>query len=262
MNYSKDELVVLKAVEKGEIPRFLYKYRSLHTSHTKKIITDLSFWFAKPDSFNDPFDCNLSEVNSHRLKDITRFMRSRLPKSAFIKKKFKSFARKNPKKLVIEARKSIFGEKGILSLSKVHDNILMWSHYASSHTGIVIALDTKKDPSFFYKSIEVKYRESYKPINTFIDYESNPEDYIYKMYATKSKDWEYEKEVRIYKDQSGSNRIKPMAICKIYFGCKVDEKKKNEFIELCKEKKMNHLKFYKGEKLHGKFGLTFREIKT
>lgn len=262
MNYSKKE-VVLKAVEKGEIPRFLYKYRSLHTSHTKKIITDLSFWFAKPDSFNDPFDCNLSEVRSHRPKDIARFCWK--PESGYTKEVFKSLARDDPEfvnELAIRAREMIFGKQGILSLSKVYDDILMWSHYASDHTGIVIKLDLEKAPEFFYKPIEVKYKKSYKPINTFIDYENNPEDYIYKMYATKSKDWEYEKEVRIYKDQSGSYPINPMAICKIYFGCKVDEKKKNEFIELCKEKKMNHLKFYKGEKLYGKFGLTFREIKT
>ena len=31
---------------------------------------------------------------------------------------------------------------GIFSLSKVPDNILMWSHYADSHKGIVLEFDS------------------------------------------------------------------------------------------------------------------------
>ncbi len=254
---------VLKALEKGEIPRFLYKYRSLCDPHTTEIITDLSFWFAKPDSFNDPFDCRLSEVNSHKPKDIARFIWK--PELGLTKAEFKSLARKNPEftnKLAIKARNIIFGERGILSLSKVHDNILMWSHYASSHTGIVIALDIKKDPSFFNQPLKVKYQKSYSPINTFIDHENDERSYIYKMFATKSIEWKYEKEIRISKEKNALYSINPMAICGIYFGCNVSKKEKNNFIKLCKIKKMDHLKFYQGKTLYGQFGLIFQEIKT
>lgn len=261
MNPSGD--VVLKALEKGEIQRFLYKYRSLCDPYTTEIITNLSFWFAKPDSFNDPFDCKLSEVNSHKPKDIARFIWK--PELGITKAEFKSKARKNPEfvnNLATKARKSIFGERGILSLSKVYDNILMWSHYASNHTGIVIALDIMKDPDFFYLPIGVDYEKSYIPINTFIDYENNAKSYISKMFATKSIQWKYEEEIRIFKAKSGSYPINSKAICKIYFGCCTDEKKKNKFIELCKKKGLDHLKFYQGKTLYGQFGLVFKEIKT
>jgi len=260
-----DDHFVLKAIKAGEIPRFLYKYRSLDNKNTEKIITESSFWFAEPKSFNDPFDCNLSEVDNHKPKDLIQFLRLEGGLNGYDKTELKSIARDNPElvnSLAVDARKKIFGEKGLLSLSITHDDILMWSHYSSNHAGIVIALDLTKDPDFFVLPIKVKYENSYKPINSFIDHENDPESYIYKMFATKSKQWKYEKEVRIAKEKSGLYPINSNAITKVYFGCETKAKERDHFIELCKINNLNHVKFYQAITAYGSFSLIFNEIKT
>lgn len=260
-----DDHFVLKAIKERELPRVLYKYRSLGDENTEKIITESSFWFAEPKSFNDPFDCNLSEVKNHKPNDLIRFLKLKKGLNGYNKAGLKSIVRDNSElvnSLAVKARKKIFGEKGLLSLSMVHDDILMWSHYSLGHTGIVIALDLTKDPDFFVLPIKVKYEKSYIPINSFIDHEDDKKKFIYKMFATKSKQWDYEKEVRISKEKSGLYSIKSNAICKVYFGCEANEKEKNHFIELCKVNNMNHLKFYQATTAYGSFSLIFKEIKT
>jgi hypothetical protein len=34
----------------------------------------------------------------------------------------------------------------LVCLSEIHDSILMWSHYADNHTGLVLAFDTNEPP--------------------------------------------------------------------------------------------------------------------
>ena len=55
---SETELIVI-AVNKGRFPRRLFKYRAIDRN-TKKCLKEAKFWFAKPSTFNDPLDCNLS----------------------------------------------------------------------------------------------------------------------------------------------------------------------------------------------------------
>jgi len=259
-----DNHFILKAIKNGNLPPVLYKYRPLG-ERTEEIITKSSFWFAEPNSFNDPFDCNLSEVRNHKPKHLFRFLGSKYSLNGYNKAEIKSKLREEPEILdswAMQARKSIFGKKAILSLSKVHDDILMWSHYSSSHSGIVIALDLTKDPDFFVRPIQVVYNSSnsYKPINSFIDYLDDREKFIYNMYSTKSEKWRYEEEVRIYKEKSGLYPIKSKAISKIYFGCKTKKEKRDNFIELCKSNNLDHIKFYHAVTAYDNFSLNFYEI--
>jgi hypothetical protein len=78
---------------------------------------------------------------------------------------------------------------GFLCLSKVPDNILMWSHYADSHQGMVIEFDSTH-VYFNYGTEDVEYRAA-RPAMTLHD--KNPSSEIMK---TKSLDWGYEQEVR------------------------------------------------------------------
>ena len=64
--------IVRKAVDRGKIPRYLYKYRK--TEQTKKILESNQFWFANSLSFNDPFDSNLSVDPKFRMSDLRKYI--------------------------------------------------------------------------------------------------------------------------------------------------------------------------------------------
>ena len=95
-------------------------------------------------------------------------------------------------------------EIGILCLTEKMDNLLMWAHYASNHTGFVIEFDEKH--SFFYQGSEIghlkKVRYSItRPAVTLLDPTLSDMEHIYHwindIFCVKSEHWEYEQEWRM-----------------------------------------------------------------
>jgi hypothetical protein len=89
---------------------------------------------------------------------------------------------------------SLSKSMGVLSLSKNHDSLLMWSHYADEYSGAVIEFDSKHE--FFQGQIEVDYRKN-RPIKDISSYLNNNEPIPIAELCVKSEQWEYEAEVRV-----------------------------------------------------------------
>jgi len=252
--YVGNEAIVKKNINNGTIQKTLYKYRCIN-NFTLESIENLKFWFAKPSTFNDPFDSNLSETTNYNQYDLKKyFMDHKYPQ--ITQKKLMENNNKKARDLAIKARKSVLDNHGIFSLSKTKNNILMWSHYADNHKGIVIEFNLQEDPCFFQPPFEIKYEKSYEPINFY----ANRYENVIQNLTFKSSDWSYEKETRIIKDIPGLHTIKKEALKAVHFGCKTSKLKiqevKDAFI------KINHtkIKFYKSEMSHGEFRLNFHEI--
>jgi hypothetical protein len=132
-------------------------------------------------------------------------------------------------------RKNINENIGILSLSKINDNILMWSHYSDSHMGFVVGFDESHE--FFRKQLydrpdsgvlkDVIY--SNEPIVVQLENISLPEELLY----TKKTDWQYEREIRIVRELQFADKkdlpkniylfkIPENAIKEVIFGAKCE----------------------------------------
>lgn len=141
---------------------------------------------------------------------------------------------------------AIGSSTGVLCLSKCPDDILMWSHYANSHFGVVIEIDTSSE--FFTNLKEVTYdikRPSIDVNKEPVD-ESEKIKYANDIFFTKSVAWEYEKEYRDVKrlanaeitnqsDKRGFPIVLfeyPISIIKaIIFGSKMSEDEKVKYTE-------------------------------
>jgi len=132
----------------------------------------------------------------------------------------------------------------------------MWSHYSQYHTGIVLGLSMEADLDFFISPIKIEYQDTYEILN----YLDNPEKSTIDTLKIKSTQWEYEHEIRIYKDVSGLHQINQNAINEIYFGIKTNEKDIEDICNLCKEKGLSDIRFYKGQQSYGSFEVLFEEI--
>lgn len=116
----------------------------------------------------------------------------------------------------------------------------MWSHYANSHKGICLEFDTLVDPEFFVYPINVVYSEEY-PNLEFTD-----KKFATDVLRTKSKDWEYEQEVRICKPHFGYHCFNPESLRSIILGCNTEADKQSQIIEIVRRNKsLNHVRFYK-----------------
>ena len=87
--------------------------------------------------------------------------------------------------------------KGVLSLSKIPNNPLMWAHYAGKHTGYCFEYEIENDSDL----IEVSYSTKRPTKIPFFAKGTFDPDFGQRLmldqFSTKSSDWAYEKEVRI-----------------------------------------------------------------
>jgi hypothetical protein len=97
---------------------------------------------------------------------------------------------------------------GILSLSEDPHNLLMWSHYADSHRGVVLQFD--RGHPFFDQRLQdedpirhlrpVTYQADRPTIRYFdpnADFQTYFLDMCASVFLTKGRDWRYEREWRI-----------------------------------------------------------------
>ncbi|EJG1695046.1 DUF2971 domain-containing protein [Vibrio parahaemolyticus] len=253
MNIETKKKLLEQGLDKGSYPEVLYKYRTIE--QLEMILDNHSFWFASPNTFNDPFDCSLSEVDSYELGDARTHFLSIGIEERHVSKSIEMF-QKDPLKLqelVTTIKDKTINNKGILSLSACHDDILMWSHYADYHQGAVIGLEVRKDLEFFLMPIKIDYRDTYEVLN----YLKDPQKATIDTLKVKSSEWRYENEIRIYKDGSGLRAVNPKAIKEIRFGVKTSEESIEKIKEICAKKGFEHISFYRAKKAHGQFAVEF-----
>lgn len=262
--------LLLKALDDEVYPETLFKYRGV--KRATQILTDLSFRFSSPASFNDPFDCSLDEVPHYKSSEIKSWLKSVFSSATFskISSQFPGLnyrAALNPiqqdKRILTEwvrdAKENAINSRGVLALSKRFDEILLWSHYAESQAGVAIELELRKDPSFFLMPRNMDYEDVYTPTN----YIADDFETIDKVLRTKSSHWKYEDEVRIYKKDTANKDVKinPKAIKSVYFGIKANDAAMQNIMAICQNPNLKHVKFFKGEKVYGQFKINFVPVK-
>jgi len=223
------------------------------------ILKNLKVRFTPPVVFNDPFESRPHIVYDVPAKDIAKVMeiefeRNKIPEGD--REHFRGLHKSRQlKKTWPEALKLMVNIMASIplafTLSEKSDNLLMWSHYARNHEGFVIGFDA--DHSFFkgkgiYKPTKVLY--SAKRPNVGLSNLSLEDTYF-----TKSIDWEYEQEWRLFSDlndvsETIETKELPIylfdlpgdAIIEIIFGCRSSEKLKDRISsELSLNKKLQHV---------------------
>jgi len=119
---------------------------------------------------------------------------------------------------------------GIFSLTEDPAHPLMWSHYASQHTGVVVEFD-EKHPWFSQKIADA---DDFRHLEK-VSYVENPMPRTWKQLKaaevlyTKSSQWSYEREWRIIRPLKDGTEMSPGKVCfdvppeavrSITFGCR------------------------------------------
>jgi hypothetical protein len=154
---------------------------------------------------------------------------------------------------------SIINESlGALSLTERADHPLMWAHYASSHTGLVLEFDAEHP--FFHEGPEhcrlqkVAYSATKPTIEVLAEGESPWIPWFY----TKSKDWEYEQEWRVLRPLGSADKVIPFdtgnihlfafppeCVTGVIFGCRTSLAKHQEVAAFLEgEARYQHVRLY------------------
>lgn len=250
-----DKDIILDLIKDNYLMQYLYKYRPLNNENTMKIINDKELWFSDPSIFNDPFDCKMLSKSNKQDAELIESMFPNIPLKKGIISKTIQINNPHFNKLVNESIQKVLSIHGICCFSELNNNILMWSHYADSHKGVCLKFDLLSDPDLFTLPIKVKYLEEY-PEGDFL---KEQEEFIFNMLKSKSTDWEYEREVRIYKQKKGAIKFKKEALKEVIFGCKTEEKDIEEFKTLVIKNGFN-VDFYKAKASNTHYRLEFNRI--
>ena len=215
------------------LPATLCRYRSvgeLARSRTQRVVETSLHYFASPSSFNDPFDCRPNFTLDGDEEEVRNYLRGmwarqapHMPEAdrqaevdAILRDPSRDPRIPENNRLFAAAYDTLVTARvGVLCLSEVHDDILMWSHYADCHRGICLIYDTNYE--FFAHAEPVRYERERPRVNPIT--QSN-EQMLDKAIFTKSSGWAYEKEWRIlhYRQGVGERQLPQASLKAIVLG--------------------------------------------
>lgn len=183
-----------------EAPPRLYKYVTI--SGLKRILQG-SIRFTQPSAFNDPFELlpeivvPMNEPERQIAISFDIMAKRRHPPVGEVELvPDGSRASDAMSRDIVQQLNSLVG---ILCLSKIHDSLLMWSHYADQYAGAVIEFDAAHD--FLAGQIAVDYRPV-RPKKDLAAFTVAQEPLPISELCCKSDQWRFEQEVRVVRPLS------------------------------------------------------------
>ena len=255
----------------------LYKYLS---PGRIDVLTHCHIRYTQPGAFNDPFEAKPYISKIAEDEEAERTVGKILPEE--IEKSYNKlplevkrvFSYKTILDLASQYRESFRGEiggilapfapmlrrmlderfnelLGIFSLTEKPDNLLMWSHYATSHEGFVLGFEstheyfdqrkTPKDEFRHLRKVEYRLNRPNAPLTTLRGVD---------VFLVKSQAWEYEQEWRIMRPLVEASEIisadrfpihlfeyPPSAVVEIILGARIHEADRTEILNIVKHNK-------------------------
>lgn len=209
----------------------LYKYFP-ENINSLKALTLKSVWNHSAIKMNDPVESLTLISQDFSLDDLNQYRKYIRENNFENRSDWLSYNDEQLIECLNFLRRNILSGLCFSSFSEDYKNILMWSHYASSHTGFCLAFDFSEEILIENDLIKVKYSEKVESLNIkslICDENSSSEELIamkrdfYNSLTVKSPQWIYEKEWRSwghpgYEDFNGRAKI-----VKIYFGYRIDK---------------------------------------
>lgn len=228
-------------------PKILYKYRAVN-SFSLDALASGSVWYSKPAALNDPHDVALRWEKNFTAREILEeyvmkresgspitgiasYIRGLLDKGQnpesvlkHVDKLFMPVDKRTQRELlqdVLYYNEAIFSNLGVLSLSELPDNHLMWAHYADSHKGFCLGFENHETNIIGQYGDVVNYEEK-MPKPSIASFAMDAGSDVVNLIAyTKSKDWEYEKEWRILKQEGNELYPYPGRLVEVIFGLNI-----------------------------------------
>lgn len=180
------------------IPK-LYKFLPFN-AYSLSLLINKQIWCPKAKTLNDPFEFHFHLTDTN----------------------FGGIPINQPS---LEEAKKAIKELGVVCLSEINHDILMWSHYAEGHTGFCIEFErsNNNDLGKWAYCLPVTYDAVEVP--SFDTPQLKEKASVAKIVATKAPNWSYEKEWRLIVDHKFADGLisLPAKITSVIFGCKMDD---------------------------------------
>ena len=262
-----------------ETPEILYKYRDLDSfDRITNLLLKGELFFSSAKTFNDPFDTAITYDFSSVEKPIaeewmniatdrhmpteSREVKNHYIRNRLIEIRTPGYAERFKEGLI----ENQYNKFGVCSLASTKENILMWAHYASMHSGICVGLSVPNLEEFMDQMAKkrilidlmtIRYSETLPKVDFFramIEMDT-PSDF-YELVGVKSSHWSYEQEYRLVYSEKTNIPVEfgPRAIAQLVFGCRIDPKNKEQILKLCRTH-LSHIQLFQAQKNLNNFSL-------
>jgi hypothetical protein len=280
-------------------PPVLYKYCDIRGLD---ILQQLRLKVTPPDQFNDPFEFTPATAVALRPRRAKKFVKDKkamrevydeLVSSGVFKGNFRSFRHSIHDQADMLAQnlidkypnaaaefradfiKMASAEFGVICLSETSEDLLMWSHYTRSHTGLVIGFNTA-NPFFETPRLhEVEYREERSLIDPGLDPKTRRfQEETVVVVRRKSSHWAYEHEWRqlhflrlCRAEPNGNNRsnffadITPQALSLVILGCRFPKSEESQLSALLQRPEFSHIQLRRARLHDSEFKLVFDQAR-
>jgi len=199
----------------------LYKYYP-DNANSFKSVSVRGLWCHHPKNMNDPFECLWNVNRSFKNDQLLEFLEIMTQRNDPRFQKITELKELGGIFLANEYRKKLLSEFAFCALSESFDNILMWSHYSSGHTGFVIGFEFDNiNPDFHLTKVnyvDTIPQYDLKELIKIIDGDYSSLVYTFRDLSVKAHCWEYEKEWRFWIQKPGYYYYKPTEVKEIFFG--------------------------------------------
>jgi hypothetical protein len=261
-------------------PEKLYKYYDAETA-INHVLGEGTLKWSNPFDFNDPFD-NQFELNLDKItdEDIEKILDETFAPSLLAKPEHRLYLKggiiegveRGTVNFYSEFREQFINEMSrtcILCLTETNDNLLMWSHYAKHHTGVVVEFSKKESdtplplakPVCYTKTLpKVKMEGFFRKLNPSAKKQTYLDEIIQLHTYTKSIEWAYEREYRIVSAGGGGVRsFFREDVDAVYMGCRISGNNKRKIIKIL-TRDYPFAKLFQASKSSKEFALIFDQI--
>jgi hypothetical protein len=266
------------------VPAILYKHRTFN-QRAFEVLINREFWCADPATLNDPLDCQidlnavLRELIDRSESRAQRELLELLQKLTVIEK---TTGKAVPRHVAASARVS---SAGILSFTKNPTDALLWSHYASGHSGFCIGVSgdyiwrlLKNHAEYkIAAALSVSYSDVPPFDSIFSEYAAKLRDCVdqatlnkfnekyldallVNAMVCKSNGWKYESEFRVIRYEKGPLKFSADDIKEVIFGAKAREVDIATIRQLLRGLEWQHLVFRQATFQPGKFQLLIDDL--
>lgn len=260
-------LLAMTKQSQAKVPPVVYKYLTKEGGVAS--LRSISVKYSPPDEFNDPFEGMLRNFNQSELEELFFLAREAIHTEQAWRKFCHSSPFADNEQLFSLRHDILIGRvdlervlrlglnetaegmtngfihdiskrMGIACFSARKDSILMWSHYAQNHTGIVVGYRSRSLGTL----LPIHYRTDRMPL-PFGQFKKTPNRLAAKkwpieLWTSKFSDWQYEQEWRSLspieklqtKKVKGSvmflKKLRPQSISEIIMGTRIDDGLKME----------------------------------
>lgn len=290
---------------------FFYKYLSFDTA--LRVVESKRFQWSSPVNFNDPFDHQAGFSLEIEKEEFARLLTESIERVIFSDEAISVQPQSMFAALTIQMRairhrlnrdeimKQLRGaslqvadnlhahfsqlnqtvhvqlfQSRVFCVTELHDNVVMWSHYAEEHKGVVLKLACIDEiDNTLLAARKVKYSDRFISFPSAEVYAKHltgeaPIDFVslcWDIAFTKHVDWSYEREWRVHLalpqgspgDGYSLYDEDPRVFQAAYLGCRMDEAHQRQIVATIR-KEIPAMEIYMARKSSTNFGLSFHRI--